>query len=94
MWWLRYYLDSKYLPRDIYAKEESWEIMNWVSDQKIQSFNCFATVCYSGAATKWTVEYLAWNTVDESTTKAAIKTYLNKWYYEVEQNIIAIESGL
>ena len=91
MWWLRYYLDDAgYDERDIYANEESWEVLNWMSSQKVQSYNSVAVFCYSGKYTPWSIWY---SVVDES-TKASLKTQLEKWYTEIEKNIAAIESGL
>ena len=92
MWWLRYYLDdATYGDRDVYANEQSWEVLQWMSSRGVKSHNSVAVVTYGGRYCAWSI----WpSLIDEFSTKAAIKVNLHKWYNEVEQNIAAIESGL
>ena len=92
MWWLRYHLDdTKYSSRDFYPKEECWELMSWMWNQKVQSYNSVGVVCYGGKYTAWSIQY---SVIDEATTKAAVKTNLDKWYAELDANITTIENEL
>ena len=92
MWWLRYHLDdSKYSARDFYPKEECWEVMGWMWNQKVQSYNSVGVVCYGGKYNAWSIQY---SVIDEATTKAAVKTNLDKWYAELDANIETIENEL
>ena len=92
MWWLRYHLDdSKYSARDFYANEESWEVMGWMWNQKVQSYNSVGVVCYGGKYTAWSIQY---DVIDGATTKAAVKTNLDKWYAEIDANIETILNEL
>ena len=92
MWYLRYYLDdSNYGERDFYPTEECWEVMGWMSNQKVQSYNSVGVVCYGGKYTAWSIQY---SVIDEATTKAAVKTNLDKWYAELDANIETIENEL
>ena len=92
MWYLRYYLDdTNYGERDFYPKEECWEVMGWMSGQKVQSYNSVGVVCYGGKYTAWSIQY---SVIDQATTKAAVKTNLDKWYAELDANIETIENEL
>ena len=92
MWWLRYHLDdSKYSARDFYANEESWEVMGWMWNQKVQSFNSVGVLTYGGKYSAATIQY---DLIDMASTKAAVKTNLDKWYAELDANITAIVNEL
>ena len=92
MWWLRYHLDdSKYSARDFYANEESWEVMGWMWNQKVQSYNSVGVVCYGGKYNAWSIQY---DVIDGATTKAQVKTNLDKWYAEIDANIETILNEL
>ena len=92
MWYLRYNLDdTQYSERDFYSKEECWEVMGWMSNQKVQSYNSVGVVCYGGKYNAWSIQY---SVIDEATTKAAVKTNLDKWYAELDANIETIENEL
>ena len=92
MWWLRYHLDdATYSSRDFYANEESWEVMGWMWNQKVQSYNSVGVISYGGKYDAWSIQY---SVIDEATTKAAIKTNLDKWYAELDANITNIENEL
>ena len=92
MWWLRYHLDdSKYSARDFYANEESWEVMGWMWNQKVQSFNSVGVITYGG---KYSQDPIQYDLIDMATTKAAVKTNLDKWYAEIDININAILNEL
>ncbi|MBR3778109.1 MAG: extracellular solute-binding protein [Clostridia bacterium] len=92
MWYLRYNLDdTHYGERDFYSKEECWEVMGWMSNQKVQSYNSVGVVCYGGKYNAWSIQY---SVIDEATTKAAVKTNLDKWYAELDANIETIENEL
>jgi hypothetical protein len=95
MWWLRYYLDdATYGKRNAVADEQCWEVLQWMSEQKAKSYNSVATVCYSGRIMPQTMQQIGFGNIIDEYGHAAIKVNLQKWYEEVEQNIIAIESGL
>ena len=92
MWYLRYNLDdTHYGERDIYAKEECWEVMGWMSNQKVQSYNSVGVVCYGGKYNAWSIQY---DVIDGATTKAQVKTNLDKWYAEIDANIETIVNEL
>ena len=92
MWWLRYHLDdATYSSRDFYANEESWEVMGWMWNQKVQSYNSVGVISYGGKYDAWSIQY---SVIDMSTTKAAIKTNLDSWYAEIDANIHTIENEL
>ena len=89
MWYLRYFLDdSAYSSRDFFGNEECWEVMEWVWNQKVQSFNSVGVLTYGGKYSAATIQY---DLIDMATTKAAVKTNLDKWYAELDTNIYAIE---
>ena len=92
MWWLRYHLDdTTYSSRDFYANEESWEVMGWMWNQKVQSYNSVGVISYGGKYNAWTIQY---SVIDEATTKAAVKTNLEQWYAEIDANIETIINEL
>ena len=96
MWFLRYYLDdSTYSARDFYPDDQlgthCWEVMGWMWNQKIQSFNSVGVVTYGGKHSAATIQY---SLIDEAATKAAVKTNLDKWYAEIDANITAIVNEL
>ena len=92
MWWLRYHLDdSKYSARDFYPLEECWEVMGWMWNQKVQSFNSVGVITYGG---KYSSDPIQYDLIDMAATKAAVKTNLDKWYAEIDLNINAILSEL
>ena len=92
MWYLRYNLDdTHYGERDIYSKEECWEVMGWMSNQKVQSYNSVGVVCYGGKYNAWSIQY---DVIDGATTKAQVKTNLDKWYAEIDANIETIVNEL
>ena len=92
MWWLRYHLDdSKYSARDFYPLEECWEVMGWMWNQKVQSFNSVGVITYGG---KYTTDPIQYSVIDMATTKAAVKANPDSWFSEIETNINAIENEL
>ena len=92
MWFLRYFLDdSNYSARDFYPSEECWEVMGWMWNQKIQSYNSVGVITYGGKHTAWSVQY---NLIDEAATKAQLKANLEEWHSEIQTNIDAINSEM
>ena len=92
MWWLRYHMDdSKYGERYFYPKEECWEVMGWMSAQKVQSYNSVGVISYGGKHNAYSIQY---SIIDLATTKAAIKTNLDQWYAEIDTNINTILNEL
>lgn len=91
-WYLRYFLDDyTYSARNFYPSEECWEVMDWMWDQKIQSYNSVGVLCYGGEYTAWSIQY---SLVDEADTKAKMKSNLDTWYSVLDANIKKIESEL
>ena len=91
-WWLRYYLDdAHYTDRDFYPNEQCWEVLNWMYNQPIQSYNSVGVVTYGGKYTPWSIQYTL---IDEAATRAQVKANLDAWYAEIENNITTIENEL
>jgi len=95
-WFLRYYLDDSNNPDmldDFYPsdKPECWEVMNWMWDQTILSYNSVGILSYGGEYTAYSIQY---SLVDESDTKAKMKSNLDTWYSVLDANINKIESEL
>ena len=96
MWFLRYFLDdATYSARDFYPDDElgthCWEVMGWMWNQKIQSFNSVGVVTYGGKHSAASVQY---SLIDEATTKSQVKSNLDGWYAEIQTNIDAINSEM
>ncbi len=92
MWFLRYYLDdSAYGSKDFYPSDECWEVMQWMSNQKIQSYNSVGVVSYGGKYNAWSIQY---SVIDEATTRAQVASNLESWYAEIQTNIDAINSEM
>ncbi len=92
MWFLRYYLDDKaYGSADFYPSKECWEVMEWMSGQKIQSYNSVGVVSYGGKYNAWSIQY---SVIDEATTKSQVKSNLDSWYSEIQTNIDQINSEM
>ena len=95
-WYLRYYLDDYNNPiiRDsLYPTDhpECWEIMNWMWDQPIQSYNSVGVLTYGGEYGAYSIQY---SLVDEADTKAKVKSNLDQWYGVLDANIAKIENEL
>ena len=60
-------------------------------NQKIQSFNSVGILTYGGKYTAATIQF---DLIDMATTKAAVKTNLDRWYAELDTNIQSIESEM
>lgn len=92
MWFLRYFLDdSTYSARDFYPQEECWEVMGWMWNQKIQSFNSVGVLTYGGKHSAATIQY---SLIDEATTTAQVASNLDSWYAELEANINQIKTEM
>ena len=95
-WYLLYYLNdytnpdmrASFYPTD---KPECWEVMKWMWDQTIQSYNSVGILTYGGEHTAYTIQY---SLVDEADTKAKMKSNLDTWYSVLDANISKIESEL
>ena len=91
-WYLRYFLDDyNYSARDFYPTDECWEVMKWMWDQKIQSYNSVGVLTYGGEYTAYTIQY---DLVDDADTKAKLKANLQKWEGVLSTNINKIENEL
>ena len=91
-WFLRYWLDdSKNTDASFYAKNECWEIMSWMWNQKIQSFNSIGILSYGGEYNSSSVQH---QITGESTSLSMLKSNLDSWYSVVEANIEKIETEL
>ena len=88
-WYLRYYLDEFNIP-EVREKffdpkhPESWEVMNWMWNQKIQSYNSVGVLTYGGEYDAYSIQY---SLLDEADTKAKIKSNLESWVSVIESNI-------
>ena len=94
MWYLRYYLDdATNSARDFYPDDElgthCWEVMGWMWNQKIQSYNSVGVIAYGG---KYSPASLQYSLIDEAATKAQLKSNLENWYVEIQSNIDAINN--
>ena len=90
-WYLRYYLDDyHYSARDFYPKDECWEVMKWMWDQQIQSYNSVGVLTYKGEHTAYTIQF---DLVDNADTKAKLNAGLEKWEGILENNINDIENA-
>ena len=95
-WYLLYYLNDYSNPDmrdDFYPsdKPECWEVMKWMWDQTIQSYNSVGILTYGGEHTAYTIQY---SLVDEADTKAKMKSNLDTWYSVLDANIAKIENEL
>ena len=91
-WYLRYYLDDKnYRDPTIYNKNECWEVMDWMWEQDIQSFNSIGVLTYGGEYSAASIQY---NLIDEADSKAKLKSNLDSWYSVLNANIEKIENEL
>jgi|GEM_PF-1760638 len=96
MWFLRYFLDDyTYSARDFYPDDElgthCWDVMSWMWNQKIQSYNSVGVVCYGGKHNAWSIQY---SLIDEATTRGQVQSNLESWYTEIQTNIEAINSEM
>ena len=92
MWFLRYFLDDyNCSSRDFYPQDECWEIMSWMWNQKIQSFNSVGVLAYGGKHSAASIQY---SVIDEAATLAAVKTNLESWKSELDTNIEKILTEL
>ncbi len=95
-WYLRYYLDEFNIP-EVREKffdpdhPESWEVMQWMWSQKIQSYNSVGVLTYGGEYTAYSIQY---SLLDEADTKAKIKSNLESWVSVLESNISKIEKEM
>ena len=92
-WYLRYYLDDKnYRDETLYNKSECWEVMDWMWEQDIQSFNSVGVLTYGGEHSAASIQY---NLIDEASSgKDTLKSNLDSWYSVLETNINKIENEL
>jgi len=96
-WYLRYFLDDyHYSARDFYPSDECWEVMKWMWDQPIQSYNSVGVLTYGGEYTdKSAAAYeIPYSLVDEADTPAKLKSNLQSWEGTLSKNIEKIEQGL
>ena len=92
MWYLRYYLDDyNYGDRAVLANDNCWEVMNWMWNQKIQSYNSAGVLGYGGKYSPTAIQY---NVIDEAPTKAQVKTILVEWESELDEQISKIMNEL
>ena len=91
-WYLRYFLDDyHYSSRDFYPTDECWEVMKWMWDQEIQSYNSVGVLTYGGEYDAYSIQY---SVVDEADTKAKLKSNLEQWKGVLDTNINKIENEL
>ena len=88
MWYLRYFLDDYNCgDLDFYPKDECWEVLNWMWNQQIQSYNSIGVVTYGGEINPYSLQYTL---IDEATTKAQVKNNLVAWEDELDSQITKI----
>ena len=91
-WYLRYFLDDyNYSARDFYPKSECWEVMKWMWDQTIQSYNSVGVLTYGGEYNAYSIQY---SLVDEADTTGKLKANLESWIGVLDANIKKIENEL
>lgn len=84
-WYLRYYLDdAANASPNYYPKDECWQVMEWMWNQKIQSYNSVGVLTYGGEYSAASVQY---QLIDEADSKAKLKSNLDSWYSVFEANI-------
>ena len=89
-WYLRYFLDDyHYSARDFYPKDECWEVMKWMWDQPIQSYNSVGVLTYNGEYDAYTIQF---DLVDNADTKAKLNAGIEKWDGILSANIKKIEN--
>ncbi|MBQ4332152.1 MAG: extracellular solute-binding protein [Clostridia bacterium] len=92
MWYLRYFLDdAAYASPDYYPTDECWKVMDWMWDQKIQSFNSIGVLTYGGEYTAASIQYTL---IDEASSKDKLKSNLDSWYSVLDANINKIVNEL
>lgn len=92
MWFLRYYLDdSAYGARDFYPTEQCWDVMGWMWNQKIQSYNSVGVITYGGKHSSTAIQY---KLIDDAETKSQISSNLEEWSAEIDANIKQIKEEL
>ena len=90
-WYLRYWLDdAANTDANFYPKDECWEIMNWMWNQKIQSFNSMGVIGYGGEYTSASFQAELLSGESSST----IKSNLDSWYGVAQTNIEKIEKEM
>jgi len=95
-YYILYYLDDSNNPdmlKDFYPTDhpECWEVMNWMWDQTIQSYNSVGVLTYGGEYTAYSIQY---SLVDEATDKSKMKSNLDTWISVLDANIKKIETEL
>lgn len=91
-WYLRYFLDDKAYAREgYYSKSECWDVMDWMWKQKIQSYNSVGILSYGGDYTAGSVQF---SLIDQSNSKAKLKSNLDSWYGVFDTNIKKITSEM
>ena len=95
-YYVLYYLDDSNNPdmlKDFYPADhpECWEVMNWMWDQTIQSYNSVGVLTYGGEYTAYSIQY---SLVDEATDKSKMKSNLDTWISVLDANIKKIETEL
>ncbi len=95
-YYVLYYLDDSNNPdmkADFYPTDhpECWEVMDWMWDQTIQSYNSVGVLTYGGEYNAYSIQY---SLVDEATDKSKMKSNLDTWISVLDANIKKIETEL
>ena len=91
-WYIRYWLDdTQYGDPEFYSKDECWEVMNWMWNQKVQSFNSMGVFGYGG---EYTAAGLQYEILGDGASISSLKSNLDSWYSVAEANIDKIESEM
>ena len=92
MWYLRYFLDDYHCSDpSFYPNDNCWEVMEWMWNRKIQSYNSAGVLGYGG---KYSTTAIQYNVIDEAPTKAQVKTNLVEWEAKLDDQINKIMNEL
>lgn len=90
MWWMRYYLDdAHFTDRAATITPACVEVLDWMYDQRIQSFNSAGPICYGNVYSLADVEN---SIIVEATNKAMVLTKLRSWETYLDTSISDVEN--
>ena len=88
IWYLHYYLgDAYFSDTNVFPVDEGAEVMAWMWEQRMQSFNAAGVLTHGGA---YTADAIAHKIINESASKAMVYVNLDAWYKPLNTQINAI----
>ena len=88
VWYLHYYLgDAYFSDTNVFPVDEGAEVMAWMWEQRMQSFNAAGVLTHGGA---YTADAIAHKIINESASKAMVYVNLDAWYKPLNTQINAI----